>query len=198
MSGHSPATGEVLRIGVYEFKDDVAKRTNGDVNIELFGANTLCTELTCTSRNVCGGARVQLVYADAHTHGAVLRRAGFSVHVPRPRLDVLPLLSRSPRRSSASRCARRYNVEFLWTTAELRNTFIGQKWRDRPPVRQPDDIKGAKIHVPRLGPRPHRGRTVQRESGSLDWAETLEGLKSGVVDGQEPSALPRAAATWVA
>lgn len=186
VSGHSPATSEVLRIGIYEFKDDVAKRTNGDVNIELFGGNSLCTELTCIQKCLTG---------TMHGFNSSTQNAAHTV----PFFNALDFPFMFPDRASMYHffyhpraeaifrkpLREKFNVEFLWTTAELRNIFMGQKWRDRPPVRRPDDIKGAKIRVTGSD----LGRIAVGLFGAnpvpLDWAETLEGLKSGVVDGQE-------------
>jgi len=186
VSGHSPATSEVLRIGIYEFKDDVAKRTNGDVNIELFGGNSLCTELTCIQKCLTG---------TMHGFNSSTQNAAHTV----PFFNALDFPFMFPDRASMYHffyhpraeaifrkpLREKFNVEFLWTTAELRNIFMGQKWRDRPPVRRPDDIKGAKIRVTGSD----LGRIAVALFGAnpvpLDWAETLEGLKSGVVDGQE-------------
>ena len=186
VSGHSPATSEVLRIGIYEFKDEVARRTNGEVNIELFGGNSLCTELTCIQKCLTGTVQGFNSSTQNAAHTVPFFNAlDFPFMFPdrasmyhffyHPRSEAI---FRKPLRE-------RYNVEFLWTTAELRNIFMGPKWRDRPRVRRPEDIKNAKIRVTGSD----LGRIAIGLFGAnpvpLDWAETLEGLKSGVVDGQE-------------
>lgn len=186
VSGHSPATSAVLRIGIYEFKDDIAKRTNGDVNIELFGGNSLCTELTCIQKCLSGtmqGFNSSTQNA-AHT---VPFFNGLDFPFMFPDRAALYHFFYHPRSEAIFRkpLREKYNVEFLWSTAELRNLYMGLKWRDKPPVRRPDDIKGAKIRVTGSD----LGRIAVAQFGAnpipLDWAETLEGLKSGVVDGQE-------------
>lgn len=186
VSGHSPASSSVLRIGIYEFKDDIAKRTNGDVNVELFGGNSLCTELTCIQKCLSGtvhGFNSSTQNA-AHTV-PFFNGLDFPFMFP-DRASIYHFLYH-PRSEAIFRkpLREKYNVEFLWTTGELRNIYMGQKWRDRPPVRRPDDIKGAKIRVTGSD----LGRIAVAQFGAnpipLDWAETLEGLKSGVVDGQE-------------
>jgi TRAP-type transport system periplasmic protein len=186
VSGHTPATSEVLRIGIYEFKDDIAKRTNGDVNIELLGGNSICTELTCIQKCLAG---------TVHGFNSSTQNAAHTV----PFFNALDFPFMFPDRASMYHffyhpraetifrkpLREKYNVEFLWTTAELRNLYMGSKWRDRARVRKPDDIKGAKIRVTGSD----LGRIAVGLFGAnpipLDWAETLEGLKSGVVDGQE-------------
>lgn len=186
VSGHTPATSAVLRIGIYEFKDDVAKRTNGEVNIELFGGNSLCTELTCVQK--CLGGTLQGFNSSTQNAAHTVPffncldfpfmfpdRASMYHFFYHPRSEAV---FRKPLRE-------KYNIEFLWTTCELRNIYLGRKWLDRPRVRRPDDIKGAKIRVTGSD----LGRIAVGLFGAnpipLDWAETLEGLKSGVVDGQE-------------
>jgi TRAP-type transport system periplasmic protein len=186
VSGHSPASSSVLRIGIYEFKDDIAKRTNGDVNIELFGGNSLCTELTCIQKCLSGtvaGFNSSTQNA-AHTV-PFFNGLDFPFMFP-DRASIYHFLYH-PRSEAIFRkpLREKFNVEFMWSTAELRNIYMGSKWRDKPPVRKPDDIKGAKIRVTGSD----LGRIAVAQFGAnpipLDWAETLEGLKSGVVDGQE-------------
>lgn len=186
VSGHSPATSEILRIGIYEFKDEVARRTNGEVNIELFGGNSLCTELTCIQKCLTGTVQGFNSSTQNAAHTVPFfnaldfpfmfpDRASMYYFFYHPRSEAI---FRKPLRE-------RYNVEFLWTTAELRNIFMGPKWRDRPRVRKPEHIRNAKIRVTGSD----LGRIAIDLFGAnpvpLDWAETLEGLKSGVVDGQE-------------
>lgn len=186
ISGHTPATNEVLRIGVYQFKDDMLKRTNGEVNIELFGGNSLCTELTCIQKCLTG----TMQGFNASTQNAAHTVPFFNC------LDFPYLFSSraalyyffyDPRSETVFRkpLREKYNVEFLWTTCELRDIFMGAKWRDRARVRRPEDIKDARIRVTGSD----LGRIALELFGAnpipLDWAETLEGLKSGVVDGQE-------------
>lgn len=186
ISGHTPATNEVLRIGVYQFKEDMLKRTNGAVNIELFGGNSLCTELTCIQKCLTG----TMQGFNSSTQNAAHTVPFFNcLDFPYlfPNRAALYHFFYDPRSEAVFRkpLREKYNVEFLWTTCELRDVFMGPKWRDGPRVRRPEDIKGARIRVTGSD----LGRIALELFGAnpipLDWAETLEGLKSGVVDGQE-------------
>ncbi len=194
ISGHTPATMQVLRLGLPEFKDDLAKRTNGAVGVELLGGNAICTELTCIQKTLAG---------TVHGYNSSTQNAARTV----PFFNCLdfPFLFPSrasmfhffydPRSEALLRkpLRERFNVEFLWTSCELRNLYMGLAWRDKQRVRRPEDIKGSKIRVTGSD----LGRTAVSLFGAnaipLDWAETLEGLKSGVVDGQETSSAAAAA-----
>jgi TRAP-type C4-dicarboxylate transport system substrate-binding protein len=194
VSGHTPATMQVLRLGLIEFKEDVAKRTNGAVNIELLGGNSICTELTCVQKCLAG---------TIHGYNSSTQNAARTV----PFFNCLDFPYLFPNRASmfhffyhpASETLlrrplrERFNVEFLWTSCELRNLYMGLGWRDKQRVRRPEDIRGSKIRVTGSD----LGRIAVNLFGAnaipLDWAETLEGLKSGVVDGQETSSAAAAA-----
>jgi len=194
ISGHTPATTKVLRIGIYEFKEEVTRLTNGAVNIELLGGNSICTELTCIQKCLAG---------TVHGYNSSTQNAAHTV----PFFNALDFPFLFPSRASMFHffyhpksetllrkpLRERFNVEFLWTSCELRNLFMGLGWRDKPRVRRPEDIRGSKIRVTGSD----LGRIAVGLFGAnpipLDWAETLEGLKSGVVDGQETSSAAAAA-----
>lgn len=194
VSGHTPATTKVLRLGIYEFKEDVARRTNGAVNIELLGGNSVCTELTCVQKCLAG---------TVHGYNSSTQNAALTV----PFFNCLDFPYLFPTRASMFHffyhpnseallrkpLREKFNVEFLWTSCELRNLYMGLAWRDKPRVRRPEDIRGSKIRVTgsdlgRIGVGLFGANAIP-----LDWAETLEGLKSGVVDGQETSSAAAAA-----
>ena len=194
ISGHTPATMQVLRLGLTEFKEDLAKRTNGAVNVELLGGNSICTELTCVQKCLAG---------TFHGYNSSTQNAARTV----PFFNCLDFPFLFPTRASMyhffyhpkseallrKHLRERFNIEFLWTSCELRNLYMGLGWRDKPRVRRPEDIRGSKIRVTGSD----LGRTAVSLFGAnpipLDWAETLEGLKSGVVDGQETSSAAAAA-----
>jgi len=194
VSGHTPATMQVLRLGLVEFKEDLEKRTNGTVNVELLGGNSICTELTCVQKCLAG---------TVHGYNSSTQNAARTV----PFFNCLDFPYLFPSRASMFHffydpkseallrkpLREKFNIEFLWTSCELRNLYMGLGWRDRPRVRRPDDIRGTKIRVTGSD----LGRTAVSLFGAnaipLDWAETLEGLKSGVVDGQETSSAAAAA-----
>lgn len=186
ISGQTPTTTQVLRLGIYEFKEDLAKRTNGAVNVELLGGNSICTELTCIQKCLAGT-----------THGFLSSTQNAAHTVPFFNCLDFPFLFHNrasmfhffyhPRSEQVFRkpLREKFNVEFLWTSCELRNLYMGPSWRNRKRVRRPEDIRGSKIRVTGSD----LGRLAIAQFGAnpipLDWAETLEGLKSGVVDGQE-------------
>lgn len=194
VSGHTPATMQVLRLGLTEFKDELAKRTNDAVNVELLGGNSICTELTCVQKCLAG---------TVHGYNSSTQNAARTV----PFFNCLDFPYLFPSRASMFHffyhpnseallrkpLRERFNVEFLWTSCELRNLYMGLGWRDKQRVRRPEDIRGTKIRVTGSD----LGRTAVSLFGAnpipLDWAETLEGLKSGVVDGQETSSAAAAA-----
>ena len=186
ISGHTPKTMAIFPIGYYKFAEDLATRTDGRIKVELFGANSLCNEISCpqkvlTSTLEMAGCSTQNAAQTYKYYNSIdypfLFPSRASMHYFLYS-DVCEKYFRKVMRD-------KYNVEFLWTSAELRDIFTGLKYKNKPRVRVPKDIAGAKIRVTGTD----LGRIGLKLMGvnpiPLNWSETLEGLRSGVVDGQE-------------
>jgi hypothetical protein len=82
----------------------------------------------------------------------------------------------------------KHGIEFLFGNCELRGLYLGLKYEDKPLIDNIASLKGAKIRA--TGSL--MGQTALNLMGMspvpLAWEETLEGLKSGLVDGAETSA----------
>jgi TRAP-type transport system periplasmic protein len=194
ISGQTPATTQVYKLGIYEFKEEVARRTNGAVNIELLGGNSVCTELTCIQKALAGSIQGFLSSTQNAANTVPFYNCLDFPYMFPSRASMFHFFYHPKSEASFRKPLReKYNVEFLWTACELRNIYMGLAWRDKVRVRRPSQIEGAKIRVTGSD----LGRIALGLFGvnpiPLDWAETLEGLKSGLVDGQESMSVPAAA-----
>jgi TRAP-type C4-dicarboxylate transport system substrate-binding protein len=176
----------VQRVGFYEFAREVTKRTDGEVQIEVVAGGTLCGELTCPQK--LAGRVVDIGTSSSQNAAPTF-----------PYYNVLDYAFLWPSRASLfhflyspksdkifrKTVREKYGVEWLWSHAELRNIFLGLKYKDRPLVTRPEDIRGAKLRI--TGSQ--MGRIALAQFGTnpvpVAWEETLEGLKSGLIDGQE-------------
>jgi TRAP-type C4-dicarboxylate transport system substrate-binding protein len=182
----TPKTEELMKYGVWEFAEDVAKRTDGEIRVEVIGGSALCGAMNCPQKLI--GRTIDIDTGSSQNSAATF-----------PYNNVLDYAYLFPNRASmyhflyhpkADKLFRKvirekYGLEWLFSHAETRNIFLGLKYKNGPAVRRPDDLRGAKLRI--TGSQ--MGRIALTQFGTnpipLAWEETLEGLKSGLVDGQE-------------
>ena len=177
---------EVQKVGIFQFAEEVTKRTSGEVQIEIIAGGALCAELTCPQK-VAGkvvdiGTNSSQNAAPTFPYYNVLDYA----FLWPSRASLFHFLY-SPKSEAAFRKTARelYGMEWLWSHVEVRNVFLGLKYKDKPLVTRPEEIRGAKLRM--TGSQ--MGRIALTQFGAnpvpVAWEETLEGLKSGLIDGQE-------------
>lgn len=180
-------------VGYWEFAKNLAERTDGRIKVQLFGSNALCTEVTCaqkfsTNTIQAFGSSSQ----NASLTYPFLTALDFPYLFP-TRASLYHFLY-SPKGDKVFRQVLRdkFDYEYLWALAENRVLFLGKGWSDKPDIRSPEQIESAKIRVTASPMARIALDLLGANPIPLDWAETYEGLKSGVVDGIEnfPSAAP--------
>lgn len=182
----TPKTEELMKYGVWEFAEEIAKRTDGEIRVEVIGGSQLCGAMSCPQKLI--GKTIDIDTGSSQNSAATF-----------PYNNVLDYAYLFPSRAAmyhflyspkADKLFRKvvrekYGLEWLFSHAETRNVFLGLKYRNAPAIRQPDGIRGAKLRI--TGSQ--MGRIALSLFGAnpipLAWEETLEGLKSGLVDGQE-------------
>ena len=177
---------EVSKYGLWEFQEDIAKRTDGEIQIEIIGGSSLCGEVNCHQKLV--GRVIDIGFGSSQNAAPTF-----------PYYNVLDYAYLFPSRAAMFHflyhpqseklfrkvVREKYGVEWLWSHAETRNIFLGLKYKDAPAIKSPDGIRGAKLRI--TGSQ--MGRIALTIFGAnpvpVAWEETLEGLKSGLIDGQE-------------
>jgi TRAP-type C4-dicarboxylate transport system substrate-binding protein len=182
----SKKTEEVMKFGVWEFAEDVARRTDGEVQIEILGGGSICGEVNCHQKVV--GRVIDLATGSSQNAAPTFpynnaldyaflwpTRASLFHFLYSPKSE--PLFRKTVR--------DKYGIEWLYSHVETRNVFLGLKYKGKPPAKKPEDIRGAKLRI--TGSQ--MGRIALTQFGAnpvpVAWEETLEGLKSGLIDGQE-------------
>jgi TRAP-type C4-dicarboxylate transport system substrate-binding protein len=186
IASHTPLTMSIMGVGYYKFAEELMKRSEGRINVKLFGANSLCTELDCAQKLMtrtieAAGPACQ----NAATTFKYLNCVDYPLLFPSRANMHYFLYSKTCEKYFREVLRKKYKVEFLWAHVELRDLFAGLKYKNKPAIRHPKDFKGAKVRVTYTD----LGRIGLEQMGlnpiPLNWSETLEGLRSGVVDGQE-------------
>ncbi|MDL2271836.1 TRAP transporter substrate-binding protein [Desulfovibrio sp. OttesenSCG-928-I05] len=190
----------VNRIGFLDFVRDLEERTDGAMRIEYIGANQICTEMNAVSKAQQGiidiyGCATQNAAASAPYYNVL----DFAYMFP-SRASIYHFLF-DPRSNALLRepLRKTHKVHFLFTGVEMRNLFMGEKFRDKPLITSIEQLAGTKnrstgtqlgiIAMKLLGLNPV----------PVAWEETYDALKQGLVDGQETiaNAIPMASMTPV-
>lgn len=188
-AGYTPEILSTEKAGMLHFVRELEARTGGAVRIEYLDGNQICNQLDCVKKTQQGiidifSASTQNSAATAPYYNVLdypylfPGRAAMHYFFYHPKSEEL---FRKPMRE-------RHGIEFMYTHCELRGLYLGLKWDDEPLVTSIDDIAGAKI-------RATGSQMGQKALGLMGlnpvpvaWEETLEGLKSGLIDGAETGA----------
>lgn len=176
----------IERAGCLEFARDLEERTEGEIRVEFIGDNQICGQLSCVDKTRRGIIDIYAASTQNSTSGA-------------PYLNVLDYAYLFPERASQyyflyhpkslkllrEPLEKRYGLKFLFSHCELRGIQLGLGWGDKPTITKLEQLFGTKNRVTgtqlgriamqllHLNPRP------------VAWEKTLDGLKSGLIDGAE-------------
>jgi TRAP-type C4-dicarboxylate transport system substrate-binding protein len=176
----------IQRAGAYEFIRDVEERTDGAIRIDLLNAGSVCVEEKCVQQAMQGildivssstqNASSVAPWLNALDFPYMFQSAGQIYHfLYNPASEEL---FRKPYRD-------RHKLEFLFSLAEMRNLYMGAKWKDKPAITSVTQLAGTKNRVTNT----QLGRIAMQLMGlnpvPVAWVETLDAMKSGLIDGME-------------
>ncbi len=182
----NPKNEAFLQTQIYKFVEWVEELSDGEINIQLLDKNQACAETQCAER--VGAGVIDIGNSSAQNAAAVVYHSQ-ALDWPflwRDRTSLLNLLH-DPSMNAVYRDVWRnkYGMEFLYTANDPRDIFMGLKFSDREEVRTPDQLKGAKLRITNSTMIENFAASLGMSPVPLAWTETLEGMKSGVVDGME-------------
>jgi TRAP-type C4-dicarboxylate transport system substrate-binding protein len=177
---------KVQRVGIWEFCADIEERSDGEIRIEILPGNSICAEPVCIQKTLQG----VLDIGTASTQNA----SGIV-----PWLNVLdyPYMFQSagqiyhflfnPKSEKLFRKVYRdkYKLEFLWSLCEMRQLFMGLKWKNKPPITSVGMIAGTKNRVTNTQLGRIAMQLMKLNPVPVAWVETLDAMKSGLIDGME-------------
>lgn len=176
----------IQRSGIWPFVQDLEERTEGAIRIEMLDSNGVCAETACIQQAMQG----ILDIGTSSTQNAA------SVA---PWLNVLdwPYMFQSrgqmynfffnpaSERLFRKQYRERHNMEFLWSLCELRQLFMGLKWQDEGPVTSVTQLAGTKNRATNTQLGRIAMQLMDLNPVPVAWVETLDAMKSGLVDGME-------------
>lgn len=175
----------------YRFVELVEQLSEGEVSIQVLDARSACAEPNCGTR-VANGV-LDMGNSSAQNLAAVLPYAialDFT-YLWKDRTGFYNMLfSKESEKLYRGVFRSRYGIEPLFGNGDMRGLFMGLKYKDHPPIRSPEQLKGAKLRITNSEPIRAFGQGIGMNPIPLAFVETLEGLKSGIVDAAEIYAAP--------
>ncbi len=176
----------IERAGCLQFVNDLEERTEGAIRIEFIGNNQICGQLDCVKKTQQGIVDLYAASTQNSAGGA-------------PYLNVLDYAYMFPTRASQYHflyhpgsqkvlrdpMRKRHKVEFLFSHAELRGIQLGLAWKDKPLVTSVTELAGTKNRVTGTQLGRIAMELMNLNPTPIAWAETLDGLKQGLIDGAE-------------
>jgi len=182
----NPKNERFLQTQLYSYVKWIEEMSDGEIAIQLIDKGQACAENQCVER--VGAGVLDMGGSSAQNAAAVIYHAQaldwpFLWRDPESLLNLL----HDPKMNAVYRDVwqKKYGVEFLYCTNDPRDIFMGLKYSDKDEVRHPDQLKGAKLRITNSTMIKNFTESLGMNPVPLAWTETLEGMKSGVVDGME-------------
>lgn len=177
---------QINGFGYLEFVRDLEERTDGEIRIEFIPGGDICDEMTCVKKamqgivdiysssiqNAAGTASYFNVLNFPYLFPSRAAQHHFFYHPESQKLLREPL-------------RKNHELHLLFTHCRLRGIAMGLKWRDKPDIRSTDELAGAKIRATASKFGQEALKLLKMETVPLDWKETLNALRFGLIDGME-------------
>lgn len=183
---YSDAQHDIQRVGVWDFVRDLEARTEGAIRVDVVDSGALCSETKCVQQAMQGTIDI----------GVSSTQNGASVAPWMNALDF-PFMFQSPgqiydflynpesERVFRSVLRERHKLELLFSTAELRGILTGATYKDEPPITELAQLEKARIRATETQFGQTALELMDMNPVPVAWGETLDAMKSGLVDGME-------------
>lgn len=171
---------------LYDFVDKAERMSDGALEFQVIDASQSCAEQTCGDRVLSGV--IDMGNASPQNLGGVLP---YTIAMDFPFLwqgregYINFLYSKDSNEIYRDVLRNAYGIEPLWVSGEMRNLFLGMRYSGQDAITSPTDFANAKIRITNSVMIANFVKSIGAQPIPLAWTETLEGLKSGVVDGAE-------------
>ncbi|MCB1741939.1 MAG: TRAP transporter substrate-binding protein DctP [Gammaproteobacteria bacterium] len=177
---------KVQRAGVWEFAADLEERTDGEIRVEILPGNSICSEQVCIQKAIQGvldigtsstqNASSVAPWLNAIDFPYMFQSSGQLYHfLMDPRSDRL-----------FRKVYREKNrMEILWSLCEMRNLYMGLKWKDKEPITRIGQLAGTKNRVTNTQLGRIAMQLMELNPVPVAWVETLDAMKNGLIDGME-------------
>lgn len=191
----APKADKYLASGMYHLAKAIEEKSDGEISVQMLDKAQVCAETVCANKVSTG---VIDIGSASSTNLSLV--AAFSNAIDWPMMwsgrDEIFNFLFSPESEKLYRSVMRktYGIEVLHYYGDMRSIYMGLKYSDRDEIRTPEAFAGAKIRISGSEMFENFTKSLGMNPIPLAWVETLEGMKSGVVDAMET--FPSAAAGY--
>ncbi len=176
----------IERAGCLQFVNDLEERTDGAIRIEFIGNNQICGQLDCVKKTQQGIVDLYAASTQNSAGGApYLNVLDYAYMFPTRAAQYYFLYHPGSQKVLRDPMRKRHNIEFLFSHAELRGIQLGLAWKDKPLVQSVTELAGTKNRVTGTQLGRIAMQLMNLNPTPIAWAETLDGLKQGLIDGAE-------------
>jgi TRAP-type C4-dicarboxylate transport system substrate-binding protein len=176
----------IERAGCLQFVNDLEERTDGEIRVEFIGNNQICGQLNCVKKTQQGIVDIYAASTQNSAGGApYLNVLDYAYMFPNRASQYYFLYHPGSQKVLRDPMRKRHNVEFLFSHAELRGIQLGLAWKDKPLVTSVTQLAGTKNRVTGTQLGRIAMSLMKLNPTPIAWAETLDGLKQGLIDGAE-------------
>ena len=185
-SGFNARNLLIERAGALEFARDLEARTDGEIRIEFIGDNQICGQLSCVEKTQNGIVDIYAASTQNSAGGAPYLNVLDYAYVFPGRASQYHFLY-SPESNAILRepLEKRHGLKFLFSHCELRGLQMGQSFAEKPTVTKLEELFGTKNRVTGTQLGRIAMQLLQLNPVPVAWEETLDGLKTGLIDGAE-------------
>ncbi|WP_435311093.1 TRAP transporter substrate-binding protein [Primorskyibacter sedentarius] len=185
-SGFNARNLMIERAGCLEFARDLEERTDGEIRVEFIGDNQICGQLSCVEKTQNGIVDIYAASTQNSAGGAPYLNVLDYAYVFPGRASQYHFLY-SPESNAILRdpLEKRHGLKFLFSHCELRGLQMGASFADRPTVTKLEELFGTKNRVTGTQLGRIAMQLLNLNPVPVAWEETLDGLKTGLIDGAE-------------
>lgn len=185
-SGFNARNLLIERAGALEFARDLESRTDGEIRVEFIGDNQICGQLSCVEKTQNGIVDIYAASTQNSAGGAPYLNVLDYAYVFPGRASQYHFLY-SPESNAILRepLEKRHGLKFLFSHCELRGLQMGSNFQDKPTVTKLEELFGTKNRVTGTQLGRIAMQLLNLNPVPVAWEETLDGLKTGLIDGAE-------------
>lgn len=176
----------IERAGAIEFARDLEERTDGEIRIEFIGDNQICGQLSCVEKTQQGIVDIYAASTQNSAGGApYLNVLDYAYMFPSRAAQYHFFYSPASQRILRDPLEKRHGLKFLFTHCELRGLQMGSNFADKPTVTKLEELFGTKNRVTGTQLGRIAMQLLNLNPVPVAWEETLDALKTGLIDGAE-------------
>ena len=185
-AGFNPQNLLIERAGVLTFARDLEERTEGEIRVEFIGDNQICGQLSCAEKAQLGVIDMYSASTQNSAGSTPYLNVLDYAYMFRTRADQYHFLY-SPESMGLLRepLEQRHGLKFLFSHCELRGIQLGNSFADKGPVTSVTQLAGTKNRVTGTQLGRIAMELMDLNPVPVAWEETLDALRTGLIDGAE-------------